>query len=395
MKISNPILPRVRNRSLGFSLIELLVAIAIGMLLLIGLVGLFASSNQSYLELHKSAQQIESGRYAAQVLGDDLRTAGYYGEFSKLPDLPASLPDACATSALTATPYNYLALPVQAFDSPVGSPITSCLADKNFRAGTDIVLIRRAGTELVTEANPPVDGDLYIQARADLAQVVLGKSSAFKVAKLNNDNSIAVLGTSPNGTVAATVFKKMNYPGVASTLSGFRVAADVRKLHVHIYFVAPCSRPKVGVTCANDGTDDGGNPIPTLKRLELTAVGSPAALGWNIVPLVEGIDNLQVEYGVDNDNDGAPDAYVSSPTYIPPNKGQLENVVAARLYVLARSVAQTPGYGSAPGKAFCMASLVDGVCPSGKSVSFADNYKRHLYVSEVRLNNPGGRRETP
>ena len=47
--------------------------------------------------------------------------------------------------------------------------------------------------------------------------------------------------------------------------------------------------------------------VPTLKRLEFT--GS----GWTETPLVEGIEELNIEYGIDNNSDGAPDAYTTDP----------------------------------------------------------------------------------
>ncbi len=40
--------------------------------------------------------------------------------------------------------------------------------------------------------------------------------------------------------------------------------------------------------------DDGGSPIPTLKRLELTTSG------FSIVPIAEGVEYMKIEYGVDN-----------------------------------------------------------------------------------------------
>jgi type IV pilus assembly protein PilW len=376
----------------GFSLIELMVAITIGLLLMLGLVKLFETTNQSYLELHKAAQQIESARYAAVILGDDLRDAGYYGDFSVLPAAPGSLPDPCATSvaALTTSPYAYLAVPVQGYDSPTASPITSCLALKDFLAGTDILVIRRADTEILSAANPPKLNEIYIQGRMDSAEIAFGNPVGFAVPVVDaGSNAVTTVGSKPSGGVA-TVLKKLNNGTVAPALrvTGFRVAADIRKLHTHIYFVAPCSRPKGGGATCTGAQDDNGSPIPTLKRLELSVPAGGGALGWNIVPLVEGIENFQVEYGRDTTGDGMPDDYVSSPSVS-------DYVVSARLFILARSITATPGYSLAPGKAYCLASLVAGACPTGKAVSFSDNFKRHLYLSEVRLTNPSSRRETP
>src|SRR6266542_6931896 len=65
--------------STGFSLVELMVALVIASLLLVGLTLLYANANTSRIELDKTSRQIESGRYAMQILSDDVRHAGYYG----------------------------------------------------------------------------------------------------------------------------------------------------------------------------------------------------------------------------------------------------------------------------------------------------------------------------
>src|SRR5678809_1005243 len=78
--------------------------------------------------------------------------------------------------------------------------------------------------------------------------------------------------------------------------------APIRKYHVHIYFVAPCSVPTGGGTVCTGSSDDNGRPIPTLKRIELASNGT-----MNVISLVEGIENLQVDYGIDGDKDGVPD----------------------------------------------------------------------------------------
>ena len=74
----------------GFSLIELMLAMTIGLLILAGLTTVFVNSSQSYGELRKTAEQIENGRYAIEYIAQDLRHAGFYGEFAALPDAPTA-----------------------------------------------------------------------------------------------------------------------------------------------------------------------------------------------------------------------------------------------------------------------------------------------------------------
>jgi type IV pilus assembly protein PilW len=207
--------------------------------------------------------------------------------------------------------------------------------------------VRRADST-VTAVGSLDANEVYIQANADPNQAL---------------NPIIKLGVAAN----FTLFNKD-----ATT------AAPIRKYHVHIYFVSPCSVPAGGGSVCTGAADDGGRPRPTLKRLELKKVGG--ALAWEIAPLVEGIENLQIDYGIDTDGDGAPNgAYVTAPATVP----EWQNVVAVRLNVLARNLEPKDG---ADTKQYDMG--VAGLITPG------DNYRRHVYNAVVRIVNPSARRES-
>ena len=70
-----------RSPQAGLSLIELMVAMTIGLLIFAGLATLFSNASSSQHELRRTSQQIENGRYAMDVLIQDLQLAGYFGEF--------------------------------------------------------------------------------------------------------------------------------------------------------------------------------------------------------------------------------------------------------------------------------------------------------------------------
>ena len=124
-------------------------------------------------------------------------------------------------------------------------------------------------------------------------------------------------GTATAITVSSQVDGATSCAGaVAFCLQNGRTS-PIRKYVVHVYFVAPCS---VG-SGANGVCASGDDSIPTLKRLELVAEGGARLL--KIVPLVEGIEYLKAEYGVDNfpagasitglSGDGMADTYTASP----------------------------------------------------------------------------------
>src|SRR5690242_8298963 len=93
-------IPRLLKRQTGVSLVELMVALTIGLLLLTGLSLIFVNSSEANRELQKTAQQIENGRYATEIISQDLRLAGFYGHFHELPAAPAGFPDPCEIASL-------------------------------------------------------------------------------------------------------------------------------------------------------------------------------------------------------------------------------------------------------------------------------------------------------
>jgi type IV pilus assembly protein PilW len=68
----------------GFSLIELMVALTVGLLITAGLTTLYVNTSGSYSELEKTSRQLEDGRYAMQILSDEIQHAGFYGQYYNL-----------------------------------------------------------------------------------------------------------------------------------------------------------------------------------------------------------------------------------------------------------------------------------------------------------------------
>jgi type IV pilus assembly protein PilW len=389
MTPASPARPGTASR--GFTLIELMVGIFIGMLIIAGLAVTFANSSQSYGEMQKQSQQIENGRYAFDVLRDDLEHAGYMGTRTQLPTVPGSEPDPCdfSTGALASA----ISLPIQAYDSPATSPLT-CLADADHVPGTDIVVIRRADPLVLTTS--PTLNQLYVQASASGIEVQAGNPSGFVLPALNTDNTVRAVGTKAAGSVPPVVKKMMNVAGALPVITIQRVAADIRKLHVHIYFVAPCSRPAVGQAGCTSAAD-GGAPIPTLKRLELDLDTSGNA-ALNVRPIAEGIENLQIEYGFDTTpiavntatgfrGDGVIDLYSKSLTGVGGGTyAEWPNTMSVRMFVLARNPLPTSGFND--NKTYAM-GLQGTYTPTDKT------FRRHLFEGEVRLINLSSRREMP
>src|SRR5213075_529951 len=189
-----------------------------------------------------ASQQIENGRFATQTLVDDLGHAGFFGRYSQSPTIPAALPDPCVSSNMTLL-RDALALPVQGYDAPATSPITTCLPVANHLAGTDILVMRRVDStmsagEATTIPNAALTANgIYLQSNADpTAQPIIAVATG-------------------GGAADQAAFTLMNKDPTKY--------APIRRYHVHIYFVAPCSIPAGGGTVCTGAADDNGRPIPT------------------------------------------------------------------------------------------------------------------------------------
>lgn len=344
----------LRRRSVegGTTLVELMIAITVGLLLLAGLTTVYVQNSRTRDEVERANQQMDNGRYAMQLMSDDVRNAGYLAEMNpSVIAVPASQPNPCATDLATLT--GALRVAVQGYDNPATPP--TCLSD--VKANTDVLVVRRASTCAIGDANcnPVSAGAPYFQASSCNSATELLATTPSSYFALNTD------------TTALTLHAKD-----CTTL------APIRRYRTHIYFIA--------------NNDKSGDGIPTLKRAELGA-GS-----FTIVPLVEGIDNMQLEYGIDGGvatgatATGTPGVWTADPNgygscTAAVCTGYWANIDAIKINLLARNVSITTGYTDTKTYTLGMnaAGAVNTVGP------FNDGYRRHAYVSTARLYNIAGR----
>ena len=365
-----------RKKQAGLSLIELMISITIGVILMTGMVATFNQSGESRRELEKTGTLIENGRYAINLIYEDLRHAGFYGYYYDLGDAPAIVPDPCETADLAKLKGD-IAMPIQGFAAatlltrPVISGTTcddkGLFTNANLKAGSDILVIRRGDTAVVT--GNPVDDVIYMQANSRDLNLLVGASSA----DVPTDSAD---GVTPN---------LLKYP--AGKLPPDTTVAETRRYRVHVYFVAPCSYGSAADGVCQNGDDD----VPTLKRLELSAAGGATAM--EIVPLVEGVEFMKVRYGIDNSpttanpvtgmiGDGIPDsAHVASAATL----ADWANVVTTQVHLLVRATQETQEHTDI--KSYSIAGATAG--------PFTDHYRRRAYSSEALSMNMAGRREVP
>lgn len=346
----------------GFSLVELMVSIAIGLLILAALSTLFVNQSRTRTELDKENRMIDNGRYSLDLLSENLRLAGFYGELDPSSiTIPTALPDPCLTTASdisAALPFH-----VQGYDAAIAtSAITTrpTCVPSTIKNGSDILVIRRAETASIA-ATAATAGTSFLQVSLCTPKSGLNESSF-------------ILATAP-----ATY----NLSKKTCTTANSGPFADLRRLLVQIYYI--------------DSNNHAGDGIPTLKMAELSTANT-----FTITPLVEGIEYMQVDYGidgVDTNGDGIPDrfnsinadgstdtdgvangAYVSCSTC---TAAQWAHVVSVKINIIARNLETSTSYTDATTYNLGTAG---SVTPGG-------HYRRHAYTQVIRLTNPAGRKE--
>lgn len=289
----------------GLSLVELMIAMVIGLVLMTGVLQIFLGSKRVYTTQDALSRIQENGRLAVDFLSRDTRMAGYAGCAS---GANSNLHNGLNINPSTAS-HKLLfdfEMPVEGLDN-VGA-IAGWGSTVSPIAGTDILFVRGAFTgdvgikannssgNLRAETNSPViagvDGGPDCTASGSLCQndIVMisdcAKSRVFQVTNLNADGASAAL----------VVHAASGSPGNASPASWggssappeevFGVESELLRVSTLAYFI-------------------GENPAGRRALYQRAGTSAP-------VELVEGIQDMQVTYGYDTSGDGVPESYVTA-----------------------------------------------------------------------------------
>ncbi len=93
-------------RQKGFSLIELMIAMTLGLLLMTGVVQIFLSSKQAYSTVSGSSETLDNGRLALHFVSSSIGKAGYWGDVNFLRAYGSDQAVTAAQNAGTNAPYN-------------------------------------------------------------------------------------------------------------------------------------------------------------------------------------------------------------------------------------------------------------------------------------------------
>jgi type IV pilus assembly protein PilW len=284
------------NRQKGLSLVELLVALGLGIVLSLGVVNLFLQSKISFYQDEQTSQLQENGRWALRYIVRELSMSGFLGGILDGETVTTTLVVAGDCAAGWAVDTGTVLEHLDNVTDTAATAAYGCLGIGEVMPGTDILALRR------TKDSPHVsDGNVVSAPASDALYLRVQDFGASSTMIQGSDIS------------------------VADKTAGSQV--DAWQYQPQLLFIRNYSLTV-------------GDGIPTLCRKTLTTDASALALN-STECLVEGIENLQVEFGLDTNNpfDFVPDYYETTPT-----ASELEIAVTARIFLLSRSIDQVAGY---------------------------------------------------
>jgi len=279
-------------------------------------------NNRSATQDEEISRVLENGRFVMRHLGRELAMAGFWGKYLDIDlatnHLLALVGQDCGDTIVDwVKAYDAIEFINNATVAQVAAN-HECLPSARIEVGSDVIALKRTADAETADADI-VLGQMYMRSNGANAQFFLG----------------GTFGTPP--ALGGTETNWAYFP--------------------YVYYV-------------RDYSVNVGDGIPTLCR---------AYLSVNILPnmtnecLVEGIENIQIEFGVDTDSDFVANYYQATPT-----AAEVTNAVSARLYVMARSVNTVPGYTN--DKTYTMGSTT---VPAAN-----DGFYRRVFSSTILLRNP-------
>ena len=276
--------------SKGFSLVELLVALALSLVIGLAVMQMFLTSKTTYRMQDAMSRLQENGRFAVNQLASEIRMAGYMG---------------CVR--LDEAKVNIMADPAPAGIADLLGTLIAVRGENNVAssnewgasAGTDVLLVHKAvgaSMQLTGNINPNNANIQVASNRAGLKQddtaIISDCTSADIFRVVNNPTATADQKTTITHSSGG------NYGSKLSKVYG--KDAEVLQFEAASYYIKETSRKSPG-----------GQAIRALYVKRKQELSSKAA---SETELVEGVQDLQIEYGLMSGTNTFVDEYRTAST---------------------------------------------------------------------------------
>lgn len=346
----------------GFTLLELFIVLMLGLVLFAGVMSVFVGLRATSAETSSYGEMQENGRFAISILTNDLLRQGFWGT------LPVEMDNALLAAA-----------PPVANNDCVGGGLNNGSFPQvigHFRTIWGKLATGASELGCITDAKPQSD---IIQVKRVIANSLGAIPQPVTVPVI----APLTMGDLKNNRyyLMSSVNSAQIFAGNAAVLPNI-LNSQVWEYQHHVFYVREETQ--------------GGNVVPVLMQARLVN----AAQSMDIVPLVDGIENIRFWYGVDTDTDVDTNDYSDNVTpttgagdgvidmFIPArsmtqalwdNNGS--RILAVRMFVLVRDILPDNKYTNNNTYQLGGTTAVDQVAGGG------DHYRRLLFSSTVSLQN--------
>lgn len=353
----------------GVTLVELMIAVTISSIVMIGITSVYTSSKRSFKLQEEYSRLQENGRFAINHITRFVRSAGYSGCASGLGNISSIMnptTDGIWNFATGIEGYDFVGTKPGELKSLSATPTANTDTTTNHNkwvAKTTITLPDPTGitNDLLGHAFSPIDDtDILVARTAD--------GSGIEVSQDNGGGQVFI--ACPTGTVERTCEDGSSSgctlcQGDPVLVSDCQAGTAFQTTNLTAVGNPPAGMKEYNVVHSNAGGFSPGNSTPTLpvelnKGDEVMRVSTKVfyvgkgVTGTSLfmkqansvpVELVEGVESMQVLYGEDTDAtpDNIPNRYVAASDVI-----DFANVVAVRVSILLRSVKELPWRTAAP-----------------------------------------------
>lgn len=327
----------------GFSMVEMMISITIGLLIVAGLIGVLTSSSGSTKSNDRTSELQSNGRYALDHLKRELRQAGYRGYTWADPNTPSTtitpITNECLDNGAASAAF-VTNIRQGVWGANDSNPYTANCLPASQRLRGDILVVRRvAGTPLT---GVTANNTLYFRSSYAVGEMFRGDG------------------------VTATLAGAPAFAGNPTPQADFAVQE-------YVYYI---------------GKDDSDATLPALRQIALKGSGENcngatlSAVTMCDEMVVSGIEHLQVQYGRFDtalntqyyNASGIAGASTDTPTTL--TSYAWGDVRSVRIWLLARTAKTESGYSNTT-------SYVMG----DQTYTVNDNYRRQLFTAVVQLRN--------
>ena len=322
-------LSSARRSQSGFTLIEMMISVTIGLGILAGLVGVLATNSGNAKTNDRTAELVTNGRYALNSIRSELREAGFRAYTWAEPSTPGAL-------GLTGANNECLegGAPQGAFVSNIRQGVwgsdnanpfqANCIPLASYLPNTDVLVVRRVA---VTQAAALGVNAVYFHSSYERGQIFRGTAA----------------------------------PVIAPAFTGAPVPLASFAVQIYVYYVSPFTN------AANEVP-----PVPALRRVFLRSDGTMES-----ELVASGIERMQIQYGrlTTVPDTQYLDSVPGTSFDLTPN-GAWDEVNSVRIWLLARNTSPELGYVN--NQTYQMGN---------QPYTVNDNFRRQLFTSVVQLRN--------